>query len=107
MAHSPIVISYSTTDQHQEIAFPDYTIWGLPGKIKPWSQLRLDLLHRASPPWEAKRPRMFASGIVDSYHSSVGVRTREKLQMCSDPRMSMHYNKLYFDRFYSTEEHCA
>lgn len=31
----PVVLSYSTTSQHEEIAFPDYTLWGLPGKIKP------------------------------------------------------------------------
>ncbi|KAL1520423.1 hypothetical protein AB1Y20_022007 [Prymnesium parvum] len=106
-AHLPLVLSYSTTARHQEIAFPDYTLWGLPGKLKPWSQLRLDLLHRASLQWEEKRPRMFGSGIVNAYHSSVGVRTREKLQKCRDPRLTLHYHRLYFERFYSTEEHCS
>ena len=107
MARTPLVLSYSTTAQHQELAFPDYTLWGLPGKIKPWSQLRLDLLHRVLPPWEQRRPQMFASGIVNAYHSSIGVRTREKLQHCTDPRLALHYHRLYFERFYSTEEHCA
>ena len=37
------------------MAFPDYTLWGLPGKLKPWTQLRLDLLHRAQTPWAGKQ----------------------------------------------------
>jgi hypothetical protein len=108
MAHTPIVLSYSTTRQHQEIAFPDYTLWGLPGKLKPWAQLRLDLLHRAAVPLHARRPQIFATGIVNSYHASLGVRTREQLQKCpADHRLSLHFHRLYFERFYSTEEHCA
>ena len=51
----PMVFSYSTDDVHSEVAFPDYTLWGLPGKLKPWPQLRLDLLHRAQTPWAAKQ----------------------------------------------------
>ena len=50
-----MVFSYSTDDVHSEVAFPDYTLWGLPGKLKPWPQLRLDLLHRAQTPWAAKQ----------------------------------------------------
>ena len=108
MAHTPLVLSYSSTQQHQEIAFPDYTLWGLPGKLKPWAQLRLDLLHRARTPLHARRPQMFGSGIVNSYHGSLGVRTRERLQRCGrDRRLSLHFHRLYFERFYSTEEHCA
>ena len=51
----PMVFSYSTDDVHSEVAFPDYTLWGLPGKLKPWPQLRLDLVHRAQTPWAAKQ----------------------------------------------------
>lgn len=72
-----------------------------------WSQLRLDLLHRTAVPWEAKRPQLFASGVVNAYHASLGVRTRERLQRCAGPRFSMHFHHLYFSRFYSTEEHCS
>ena len=66
------MLSYSTTAQHQELAFPDYTLWGLPGKIKPWSQLRLDLLHRVLPPWEQRRPQMFASTTSRTCATGVG-----------------------------------
>ena len=53
----PMVFSYSTDELHSEVAFPDYTLWGLPGKLKPWPQLRLDLLHRAQTPWAGKQAR--------------------------------------------------
>lgn len=104
----PMVFTFSTDDDHAELAFPDYTLWGLPGKLKPWAQLRLDLLHRAQLPWAERDPRLFASGVVNSYHASVGVRTRERLWQCSGhPRLSLHFHRLYYERFYSTEEHCA
>ena len=104
----PMVFTFSTDDEHAELAFPDYTLWGLPGKLKPWAQLRLDLLHRAQLPWAERDPRLFASGVVNSYHSSIGVRTRERLWQCANhPRLSLHFHRLYYERFYSTEEHCA
>ena len=36
----PLVLTYSATGEHTEVAFPDYTLWGLPGKLKPWAQVR-------------------------------------------------------------------
>ena len=89
------------------MTFPDYTLWGLPGKLKPWPQLRLDLLHRAQTPWAGKLPVLFGSGVVNSYHGSVGVRTRERLRACANgPRLQLHFHRLYYERFYSTQEHC-
>ena len=52
------------------MTFPDYTLWGLPGKLKPWAQLRLDLLHRAQTPWAGKQ-------VCRSLHSNPANRTRE------------------------------
>ena len=85
MRGSPLVLAYSTTSEHEELAFPDYTLWGLPGKLKPWAQLRQDLLpplrrdlldmpdlRREARPWAAKRPELFASGVVNAYHNSLG-----------------------------------
>lgn len=108
----PLVLTYSATGEHSEVAFPDYTLWGLPGKLKPWAQLRLDLLHRAQPPWERRLPRLLATGVVNDYHSSLGVRARQAVQACvddphRDPRLDIRYHRLYFERYYSTEEHCA
>ena len=89
-----------------QVAFPDYTLWGLPGKLKPWPQLRLDLLHKARLPWADKAPLLFGSGVVNSYHNSIGVRTRHRLRECGGPRLRLHFHRLYYERFYSTEEHC-
>lgn len=104
----PMVFSYSTDDRHAEVAFPDYTLWGLPGKLKPWPQLRLDLLHRAQTPWAGKLPVLFGSGVVNSYHGSVGVRTRERLRVCANgPRLQLHFHRLYYERFYSRRRSTA
>lgn len=110
--HMPLVLAYSSTLVHSEIAFPDYTLWGLPGKIKPWAQLRLDLLHRAQRPYARRLPRAIATGVINEYHSSLGVRARQAVQQCAtgrsaDPRLDIRYHRLYFKRWYSTEEHCA
>ena len=103
----PLLFAYSTTAEHADLPFPDYTIWGLPGKIKPWAQLRHDLLERAQTPFSRKRARVFASGVINSHHASVGVRARQAVQTCaSDPRFAINFHRLYFERFYSTEEHC-
>lgn len=107
----PLVLTYSTTAAHAEIAFPDYTLWGLPGKLKPWVQLRLDLLHRAQRPWARRIPRAFSTAIINDYHNTVGVKARIAVQKCADrkpadPRLEIHYHRQYFERFYSTEEHC-
>ena len=111
-SNSPLVLAYSSTLGHSEIAFPDYTLWGLPGKLKPWAQLRLDLLHRARRPYARKLPRLLATGVVNDYHNSLGVRTRQAVQQCArgpraDRRLDIRYHRLYFERWYSTEEHCA
>lgn len=111
----PLVLSYSATGLTREVAFPDYTLWGLPGKIKPWAQLRLDLLHRAQVPFRRKAPRAIATGVINDYHSSPGVHARQALVACAGGadsrtafrRLDVHYHSLYFERFYSTEEHCA
>ena len=127
----PLVISYSATGMNAEIAFPDYTLWGLPGKIKPWAQLRLDLLHRAQVPFARRPPRLIATGVINDYHSSPGVHARQALMKCAartsgaagvgggarqirdaasarlQGRLDIRYHSLYFERFYSTEEHCA
>ena len=55
--HAPLILAYSSTLLNAEVAFPDYTLWGLPGKIKPWAQLRLDLLDRAITPYAKRKPR--------------------------------------------------
>ena len=90
------------------MAFPDYTLWGLPGKLKPWPQLRVDLLHRAQLPFAERIPRLLATGVVNDYHGSLGVRARQAVQQCTrDTRLDVRFHRLYFERFYSTEEHCA
>lgn len=113
-AKVPLVLSYSTTDTHSEVAFPDYTLWGLPGKLKPWPQLRLDLLHRAQRPFARRKSQLIATGVINDYHTSLGVRARQAVRACAsnwsgavDRRLDIRYHSLYFQRFYSTEEHCA
>ena len=137
----PLVLSYSATPKQAEVAFPvtarlcppplparctaylaadlvlirhsqDYTFWGLPGKLKPWAQLRVDLLHRAHRPWDARMPTAIATGVVNAYHNSLGVRARQAMLKCTqgehaDTRLDVRYHELYFQRYYSTEEHCA
>jgi hypothetical protein len=148
----PLVLAYSATGVNAEVAFPDYTLWGLPGKIKPWAQLRLDLLHRAQTPFTRKLPKLIATGVINDYHSSLGVHARQAVAMCQSRKAATHtgseingtaslasrlasgaagtaygssgtgtggagaplwsrldirYHSLYFERFYSTEEHCA
>ena len=109
----PMVFAYSTTANHAEVAFPDYTLWGLPGKIKPWPQLRLDLLYRAQVPFSRRAPRAIATGVINDYHNSLGVKARQAVQRCAadangagDKRLEVRYHRLYFNRYYSTEEHC-
>ena len=109
--HAPLILAYSSTLLNAEVAFPDYTLWGLPGKIKPWAQLRLDLLDRAITPYAKRKPRALATGVVNDYHGSLGVRARQAVQSCAtgrnaDPRLDIRYHRLYFERFYSTAEHC-
>ena len=109
---SPLVLSFSAMAEHAEVATPDYTFWGLPGKLKPWSALRVDLLHRAKRPWARRVPRAIATGVVNDYHSTLGVKTRQAVLACNaradaDRRFEIHYHSLYFARYYSTEEHCA
>jgi len=108
----PLVLSFSAMSEHAEVAMPDYTFWGLPGKLKPWSVLRVELLHRAQKPWRRRLSRAIATGVVNDYHSTLGVQTRQALAACAarpgaDKRLVIHYHSLYFARYYSTEEHCA
>ena len=108
----PLVLSFSAMSEHAEVAMPDYTFWGLPGKLKPWSVLRVELLHRAQKPWRRRLSRAIATGVVNDYHTTLGVQTRQALTACAarpgaDKRLVIHYHSLYFARYYSTEEHCA
>ena len=65
-------------------------------------QLRLDLLHRAQMPWARRLPRAIATGVVNDYHSTLGVRARQAVVACartsSDPRLDIRYHSLYAER---------
>ena len=69
---------------------------------QPWPQLRLDLLHKARLPWADKAPLLFGSGVVNSYHNSIGVRTRHRLRECGGPRLRLHFHRLIDTRCIAT-----